>query len=266
VSLHSKTLVLLIIVLAVAISALVTVVVAAGGLEYNIVTVIIPTEIQGSFQTIVSPLNVSSVSLLSETNTYVLTQGQPRIGYLFSRNPPVMAWIEPSAYSGSYSVWYGGDNPYSQYLGAPGTQNSIWLAFDDFDYSTGFWTNQSISISGSRAIIGPGGYIALIYAYSSKTEHLWLIHGRKAYVLLFPNATSSFVYVTLTSQNFTDITNVIDGSDVYFLDQTGACLYYSVINFDKANLILNVAVNPANNTIIYMLYGGTNLCLSYRVS
>ena len=109
-----KALIPLLIVLAAAISALVTV--AAGGLEYNIVTVIVPTEIQGSFQTIVSPLNVSSISLLSETNTYVLTQGQPRIGYLFSRSPPVMAWIEPSAYSGSYSVWYGGDNPYSQYL------------------------------------------------------------------------------------------------------------------------------------------------------
>jgi hypothetical protein len=261
-----KLLIPLLIVLATAISALVTVVVAAGGLEYNIVTVIVPTEIQGSFQTIVSPLNVSSISLLSEANTYVLTQGQPRIGYLFSRNPPVMAWIEPSAYSGSYDVWYGGDNPYSQYLGAPGTQNSIWLAFDDFDYSTGFWINQSIMISGSRATIGPGGYLALTNAYSGKTEHLWLIHGRKAYVLLFPNATDSYVYVTLTSQNFTDITSVIDGSDVYFLDQTGACLYYNVIYFDKANLILYVAVNPANNTAVYLLYGGTNECPTYRVS
>ena len=259
-----KALIPLLIVLAAAISALVTV--AAGGLEYNIVTVIVPTEIQGSFQTIVSPLNVSSISLLSEANTYVLTQGQPRIGYLFSRNPPVMAWIEPSAYSGSYSVWYGGDNPYSQYLGAPGTPNSIWLAFDDFDYSTGFWSNQSITISGSRATIGPGGYLALMNAYSSKTEHLWLIHGRKAYILTFPSATDSFLYITLTSQNFTDITNVIDGSDVYFLDQAGACLYYSIINFDKANLVLNVAVNPANNMIIYLLYGGTNACTGSRVS
>jgi hypothetical protein len=265
VSLH-KALIPLLIILATAISALVTVVVAAGGLEYNIVSVVVPSEIQGSFQTIVSPLNVSSISLLSEANTYVLTQGQPRIGYLFSRDPPVVAWIEPSAYSGVYNVWYGGDNPYSQYIGAPGTSNSIWLAFDDFDYATGFWTNQSITISGSRAFIGSGGYLALANAYSSKTEHLWLIHGRKAYVLTFPNATNSFVYIVLTSQNFTDITSVIDGSDVYFVDQTGACLYYSVINFDKTNLVLNVAVNPANNTAVYLLYGGTNACPSYRVS
>jgi len=263
-SFHEKMLILSSVVLAVAISALVAK--ATGGIEYNIVSVVIPTEIQGSFQTIVSPFNVSNIDLLSEANTYVETQGQPRIGYLFSRDPPVMAWIEPSAYSGSYDIWYGGDNPYSQYLGAPGTSNSIWLAFDDFDYATGFWVNQSISITGSRAYISPGGYLALTNAYSSKTEHLWLIHGRKAYILMFPNATSNFVYITLTGQNFTDITSVLDGTDVYFLSQTGACLYYNVINFDKNNLMLNVAVNPANNTMVYLLYGGTNACPSYRVS
>ena len=241
----------------------ITAVGATGGIEYNIVSLVVPLELQGSFQTIVVPFNVSDIGLISESNTYVLVQGQPRIGYLFSRNPPVMAWVEASTYSGIYEIWYGGGNPYSQYIGAPGSSYSIWLVFDDFDYSTGFWSSSSVSITGSRAFISPNGYMVLTTPYSTKTEHLWLIHGRRAYVLFFDEPINSFVYLRLDPSNFADIGNVIDGSDVYFIDGNSACLFYSIINFQED--LLEVSVNPQGNTIIYMLYGGENICQNYRV-
>lgn len=237
----------------------------SAGLELNVVTVVIPGEIQGSFQTLVVPLNVSDLSMLSESNTYVVVSGVPRISYLFSRNPPLVLFVEPSAYSGTYEVWYGGGNPYTQYIGTPGSSMSFWLAYDDFDYATGFWLNSSISIVGSRVYVSPGGYLALSRAYSPKTVHLWLVHGRKGLVITFSQPYSGFVSFTLTQNNFTDITQVVDGSDVYFIDPLGSCLPYAVILYDQLSVSLQVAVNPGNNTVVYMLYGGVNPCTTSRV-
>jgi hypothetical protein len=141
-----------------------------SGIEFNAVAIVVPSELHGSFQTFIVPLNVSSPALLSESNVYVVSQGTPKISYLFSRWPPLVAFIEASAYSGTYEVWYGGGNPHSELIGAPGTSLSLWLAFDDFDYPTGFWANKSVAVSGSRAYVDPGGYLALIQGYSSKTR------------------------------------------------------------------------------------------------
>ncbi|MCC5990685.1 MAG: hypothetical protein LM558_04195, partial [Thermosphaera sp.] len=238
----------------------------ASGIEFNTATVTAPGELLGSLQVVLVPLNVSSPGVATESNTYVVSQGVPRISYLFSRSPPLVAFVEPSMYSGSYEVWYGGGNPYSQLIGSPGSSTSFWLAYDDFDYPTGFWVNESVSITGSRAYISPGGYLALQASYSSKTVHLWLLHGRRALVIIFQQAYSEFVALTLTVSNFTDIGLVQDGSDVYFVDPLGNCLYYNVLYLDKSAGILQVTVNPANNTAIYMLYGGVNACSAYRVS
>jgi hypothetical protein len=79
-------------------------------------------------------------------------------------------------------------------------------------------------------------------------------------------AYNTFVALTLTASNFTDISLVQDGSDIFFLDPLGNCLYYSILYLDKSAGILQVAVNPSNNTTVYMLYGGVNACPNYRVS
>ena len=237
-----------------------------SGVEYNVLVVTVPLDIVGSVQTFIVPLNVSSTGLLSEYSLYVVSQGVPRYSYLFSRMPPVAVFLEVSAYSGVYEAWYGGGNPYTAYTSTPGSQSSFWLAYDDFDYATGFWANSSVVISGSKATLMPNGYLALTTPYSSSTGHIWLLHSKRALVLVFSKAYSEFITLTLTSANFTDIALVQDGSDIFFLDQAGMCLYYSVLYLDKSAGILQVAVNPANNTIVYMLYGGVNMCPGYRVS
>jgi len=250
---------------AVATTALVAVVFAqAPGIEFNVVSVVVPGELLGSFQTYIVPLNVSSTSLLSEANVYVVTQRVSRISYLFSRNPPIVVFAEPSAYSGSYEVWYGGENPYSSMIGAPGTATSIWLAYDDFDYSTGFWVNKTVSIAGSRAYVASKGYLALSQPYSSKAAHLWVLHGRRALVVVLAKPHNELVYLYFTPANFTDISSVRDGSDIFFVDSSGRCLYYSVLHLEPASSV-HVAVNPEGNAVIYMLYGGLNACQEYRV-
>jgi len=238
----------------------------AGGLEFNVVHVEVPVDIVGSVQVFVAPLNVSDPGLLRDDNVYVVVAGQPRFSFLFSRNPPVVAFVEPSAYTARYHVWYGGDNPYQQFIGAPGSPQSFWLAFDEFDYDTGFWYNASTSIYGSRAYVEPGGWLALGYAYSPKTLHLWLLHGRRALLVAFPEPYTTFVALTLTRGNFTDIGQVLDGSDVYFLSPAAECLQYAVLHFDKAAGVLKVVVNPEGSTTVYMLYGSTNKCPDSRVS
>jgi len=259
----------IVLVLLVLLGGLVLALLVAGqgaGVEFNIVSVAIPGELLGSFQSFLFPLNVSDTGLLSEWNVYVVVQGVPRFSYLFSKNPPLVAVFEPSVYNAVYEVWYGGGNPYSSYISVPGTSSSYWLVYDDFDYATGFWVNKSVSITGSRAYISPGGYLALQTPYSSKTAHLWLLHGRRALVIIFTQAYSEFVALTLTPSNFTDIGLVQDGSDVFFVDPLGNCLYYSILHLDKSAGILQVAVNPSNSTTVYMLYGGVNACPGYRVS
>jgi len=256
----------IVLVLLVLLGGLVLALLVAGqgaGVEFNAVSVVAPGELLGSFQSFLFPLNVSDAGLLSEGNVYVVVQGVPRFSYLFSKNPPLVAVFEPSVYNAVYEVWYGGGNPYSSYISVPGTNSSYWLVYDDFDYSTGFWVNKSVSFTGSRAYVDPGGYLALSTAYSSKTIHAWLVHGRKALVIEFQQAYNEFIALTFTASNFTDIGLVKDGSDVFFLDPLGNCLYYSVLYLGG---ILQVAVNPSNNTIIYMLYGGVNACPGYRVS
>ena len=237
----------------------------SSGVEFNAVSIVVPSELLGSFQTFIVPLNVSSLLLLSESNVYIVAQGVPRISYLFSRNPPVIAFVEASAYSGTYEVWYGGGNPYSELIGTPGSTMSFWLAYDDFDYATGYWVNTSIQIAGSRAYIEPGGYLALTQPYSPKTAHLWLLHGRKALVITLPEPRSDYIYMVFTEANFTDITTVIDGSDIFFVDNSGKCLSHGVIYFDKNLKTLHVIVNPEENTVIYMGYGGENPCTAHRV-
>jgi len=237
-----------------------------AGVEFNTVSVTVPGELLGSFQSFLFPLNVSDTGLLSEGNVYVVVQGVPRFSYLFSRNPPLVAVFEPSVFNAVYEVWYGGGNPYSSYISTPGTSSSYWLVYDDFDYYTGFWVNKSVSITGSRAYVDPGGYLALSTAYSPKTIHVWLVHGRKALVVSLQQAYSGFIVLVFTTNNFTDISLVQDGSDVFFIDSLGNCLYYSILYLDKSAGILQVAVNPSNSTTVYMLYGGVNACPNYRVS
>ena len=236
-----------------------------AGVEFNAVSVVVPGELLGSFQSFLFPLNVSDTGLLGEGNVYVVVQGVPRFSYLFSKNPPLVAVFEPSVFNAVYEVWYGGGNPYSSYISVPGTSSSYWLVYDDFDYYTGFWVSRNASIAGSRAYVDPGGYLVLDARYSPATMHSWLVHGRRALVIGLQQSYDGFIALVFTAENFTDISLVQDGSDVFFLDHTGACLYYSVLYLDKTQGVLYVVVNPNNNAIVYMLYGGENTCRDYRV-
>jgi len=236
-----------------------------GGLEFNSIVVTAPSEIHGSLQILLVPLNVSDPRLLSVSNVYVVSQGIPRRSYLFSTLPPVVAFLEGSAFSGVYEVWYGGGNPYSALIGFPGSNGSIWLAFDDFDYETWFWYRNGASTTGSRCYVEPGGYLALARAYSSKTAHAWLLHGRRALNVVIPEPIHGFVVLRLTAANFTDIVYVRDGSDVYPVDPRGTCLRYSVLYFSKEGGLLLLAVDPEGNTLIHVIYGGENPCSEYGV-
>jgi len=255
-----------VILLSIALSSLGIAYAASGGVEANVVSVAVPSELLGSIQAYLVPLNVSSLSLLSEDSLYVTCGDQPRFSYLFSRNPPSTVIFETSAYSATYYVWYGGGNPYSNFIAVPGGEAKLWLAYDDFDVLEPWWIAKNVSIQGSRAFIAGGVYLALNTSYSPKTMHMFVLHGRRALQIVFSKQFNVFIAFTLTSANFTDFNLVRDGTDIYFTDPIGRCINYAVLYLDKANQILKIAVNPANNTIIYMLYGSANLCSSYSVT
>jgi len=255
-----------VVLLAIALSSIGIAYATSNGVEVNVVSVAVPSELLGSIQAYLVPLNISSLSLLSEAGLYVVCGDQPRFSYLFSRNPPSAVIFETSAYSATYYVWYGGGNPYSNFIAVPGGEAKLWLAYDDFDVLEPWWIAKNVSIQGSRAFIAGGGYLALNTSYSPKTMHMFVLHGRRALQIIFSKQFNVFIAFTLTSTNFTDFNLVRDGTDIYFTDPIGRCLYYSVLYLDKVNQILKIAVNPANNTIIYMLYGSANPCSSYATT
>ena len=96
--------------------------------------------------------------------------------------------------------------------------------------------------------------------------HMFVLHGRRALQIVFSKQFNVFIAFALTNANFTDFNLVRDGTDIYFTDLTGKCLYYSVLYLDKVSQILKIAVNPTNNTVVYMLYGSANPCSSYSVA
>jgi len=238
----------------------------AQGVERVEVFVRLAPELINSLIVFAAPINVSNPLLFTLQSVYVTTATLPRLSFAFSALPTVAVFAEPYAVDGAvYEVWYGGSNPYPQHIALPGTNASIWYAFDEFDYATEIWLYRSASVAASKASVREGGYMALRYAYPLESTSLWLLTGRRALLIIFKSPVNRFVTYTLTPANFTDFNLVRDGADIYFADSSGSCLYYAVLYFSKSEELLVVSLNPANNTVAYMLYGGDNPCTAHRV-
>lgn len=241
-------------------------VLAVGGVEFNLIYTQPSPDYLGGIGIYVVPLNVSDPSLLQSPSLYVIDiVGIPRYSYVFSNLPPLIFFLEQSLGVTSYSAYYGGTNPYSGFIASPGTPQSIWGAFDDFDYTTGFWVSANASLSGGKYVIQPQGYIALNTPYAQDFVHTFLILGSKAFMIQL-NVSNGWVTVNLTSKEFGDWNLIVDGNDIYFLNPDATPLYYSIIYLSKTDKVLTFAVELKNSDTIFMLYGGTNPYASYRVS
>ena len=244
----------------------------AGGTEFNLASVWMPTTMYGSVGVYVAPFNVSQPGLVTVNNFYVVDQqGHPYYSYLFSTNPPLAIWADGSTASKTYTLFYGGGNPYSDYIATPGGSVPLLPAYDDFDYDSGLWI-----YSGSHAIQNSLDYLQgamyLNKSYTPGVLSLWLIRFGKAgtMIQLYSNTTyKGWVFLRLTSTNFGAWNNIIDGNDIYFLGQDGQPLYYDILYFNKtaerADILVDVELSPGLNTI-YMLYGQQNPYTQYRVT
>jgi hypothetical protein len=251
---------------ALALVGCVAVVLAGGGVEFNLIYVQPSPEYYGGIGVYAVPLNVSDPQLLQYSSLYVVdAQGIPRYSYAFSNLPPLIFFLEQSLGVGQYQAYYGGTNPYSSFVAMPGTQQSIWAAFDDFDYRTGFWMEYNASLGGGKYAVAPGGFIALNVGYGQDVVHAFLVLGRRAFWVRF-NASEGWVVATLTSREFADWGSIADGSDIYFINPDGTPLYYSIIYLSKVEKILVFAVELRGSDRVLMLYGGVNPYASYRVS
>jgi hypothetical protein len=239
----------------------------AEGVERVVIAVQLAPELVSSLIVFAVPINVSNPTLLTVDSLYVLVGNTPKLSYAFSSIPSVIVFAEPYAWSGTaYEAWYGGRNPYPSFISLPGSNASFWYAYDEFDYLSTLWLISNAYVASSKMFISAKGFTALRYAMPSESTTLWLLSGKRALQIVFSKQYSVFIAFTLTNANFTDFNLVRDGTDIYFTDASGKCLYYSVLYLDKASQVLKVAVNPANNTIVYMLYGGSNPCTSYSVN
>jgi hypothetical protein len=238
----------------------------AEGFERVVIAVQLAPELVSSLIVFAVPINVSNPTLLTADSLYVLVGNTPKLSYAFSSIPSVIVFAEPYAWSGtSYEAWYGGRNPYPSFISLPGTNASFWYAYDEFDYHSALWLSSNAYVASSKMFINAKGFTALKYAMPTESTTLWLLSGKRALQIVFSKQYSVFIAFTLTNANFTDFNLVRDGTDIYFADPAGKCLYYSVIYLDKASQVLKVVVNPDSNTVVYMLYGGENRCPDYAV-
>ena len=259
---HAKALVLLTLV-ATAVLAVPTV---AQGIERVEVFVGLAPELINTLIVYAVPVNVTSPLLFTMQSLYVLVGRIPKLSFAFSSHPAVVVFAEPYAYTDAvYEVWYGGENPYPQFIAMPGTNASIWYAYDEFDWPTEMWGSSNAEVSASKATVRGPGFMVLKAGYPSESAVLWLLSGRRSLQIEFPEPVSEFVAFTLTSANFTDIDLVKTIEDIYFTDPAGQCLPYAMLYADLSKKVITVAVNPQNNTIVYMLYGGANPCTVQRV-
>ncbi|NPA98872.1 MAG: DUF2341 domain-containing protein, partial [Crenarchaeota archaeon] len=243
----------------------------AGGTEFNLVSVWMPTTMYGGVGVFAAPFNVSQPGLVTVNNFYVVDQqGHPYYSYLFSTNPPLAVWADGSIASKTYTLFYGGGNPYSDYIATPGGSVPLFPAYDDFDYDSGLWI-----YTGSHAILNSldylNGEMMLNKSYTPGVFCLWLIRFGKtgSMIQLYSTGTyKGWVLLRLTGTNFGAWNNIIDGNDIYFLDKNGNPLYYDILYFNKtlerADILVDVELDPGINTI-YMLYGQQNPYTQYRV-
>lgn len=236
---------------------------ATGGVEMNVVSVIPSTELFGSLGIYIVPLNVSSTNIIQQPTVYVTDQtGVPKYSYLFSSYPPLLYFLEQSVGVSEYSVVYGGTNPYTQFVASPGTPQSIWLVYDDFDYVTGYWNLVNTDIFSGKAIVSKG-YISLNTSYGEDIVHSYHITGRRAFLITL-NVSSGTVFVSLTSPTFNEWEAIVDGSDIYFITLDNQPLYYKIIYLNKVEGRLDFIVQLRGDKFI-MMYGGSNPYTSYRM-
>jgi hypothetical protein len=251
---------------AIALAGCVAVVLAGGGVEFNLIHAQPPPAYYGGIGVYAVPLNVSDPALLQPGSLYVVdASGIPRYSYAFSNLPPLVFFLEQSLGVTQYLAYYGGTNPYTSFVAAPGTQQSIWAAFDDFDYRTGFWVESNASLGGGKYAVMPKGFVALNTGYGQDVVHAFLVLGRRAFRIQF-NVSEGWAVASLTSREFTDWGSIADGSDIYFINPDGTPLYYSIVYLSKAEGVLVFAVELRGSDYVFMLYGGANPYASYRVS
>lgn len=240
----------------------------AVGIEMNAVSVWVSQQYVGSGMIYVIPLNVSDPSLLTYSNTYVVSypSNSPRLSYLFSSYPPMLVMIERHVGNAYYQVLYGGTNPYPDYVALPGSSSSPFFLFDEFDYDTGFWNIVNGTVEGGHINLR-NGYISLTRGYSEPdVMYMASVLGTRAFRMdLNLTEPAGWFFISLTSREFTDWRRIADGSDIYFLDPQGRPLRYSILCLDKDAGRLDALVELSGVSTIFMVYGGANPYADYRV-
>lgn len=200
-------------------------------------------------------------SLTSTGSVFVLDDtGAPVYLHVFSVYPPLIILFIPSALtSSSFSVYMSSLNPYPQFQIS--YASPVFGAYDDFDYDSGMWFKSNTTIRGGKAFI-QNGFIVLNASSPPLVASVFNFVGKSAFRIDL-NATGSVTF-TIQGDMFPEWSAIIDGSDIYFVDENGNPIYYGIVYLDKSARILTAWVDTTTATI-FMFYGGKNLYTDYRL-
>lgn len=234
---------------------------ANSAAEFTVASARVSTSLYGSSLAIPIPFRITPGNNLHEKNIYVLAENSPVYYHVFSVAPPLVIVFEPSMpLERTYRIYATFDNPYKSF-NVP-YDHAVFAAYDDFDVDSGMWIKEGARITSGSAYVSASGWMSL---NASLPEELGVFHtlrGGRGLRIELPEPGEYIL--ALTSANFTDWPIIIDGNDVYFLSETGEPQYYSVIYLNKGLEMLIAYVRTTMN-IIYMIYGGGNPYVGYRL-
>ncbi|MEM1759909.1 MAG: hypothetical protein QXU26_04275 [Thermofilaceae archaeon] len=234
---------------------------SSGVAEFTVASVRVSAGLYGSSMAVPVPFRLSPGNYPHERNVYVLAENAPVYYHVFSVAPPLVLVFEPSMpLERTYRVYASFDNPYRQF--SVPYDHPVFAAYDDFDVDSGMWIRENTRITSGSAIVSAGGWITLNASLPEELGVFQTLRGGRGLRIELP-APGEHILV-LTSANFTDWSTVIDGSDIYFVAETGEPQYYSIIYLNKEKEIL-VAYVQATTSTIYMVYGGSNPYADYRL-
>ncbi|MEM3415491.1 MAG: hypothetical protein QW575_07970 [Thermoproteota archaeon] len=226
--------------------------------SYNIAYLSVSSSYIGSDLALFIPLNFTSIT---SSNIYVIFNQAPVPIHIFSSYPPFIILFQTGIPAAPvYQIYQVVQNPYSSYL-VP-YSNSVFGAYDDFDYNSGMWAGVNFTIQGGKSLIS-SGYMTFNTSVPANVAALYNIIGGRSFAV-YLNQTGNLIF-NISGSQFTDWSLLSpNGSDIYFLDSNGNPIYFGIINLDKNNQVLTVYVE-ASTAVIYMMYGGTNPYSSYRL-
>lgn len=229
-------------------------------IEYSIAVVRVSPALYGAPLVFLLPFNASWS--FGEQGVYVLSESGPAYYHVFNTLPPLVLVFESSAVpERAYRIYVSVSNPYASFR-VQYTSN-VFAAYDDFDVDTGVWVKTGrVTIGAGTASLSPNSAVALSASLQQDLGVLVSARGDRGLRIELPSIGEHLL--VLTEANFTDWASVIDGSDVYFVNERGEPQYYSVLYLSKSDRVLIVYV-VATSVVVFMVYGGSNPYESYRL-